>query len=61
MCHTSSSTVRLKVEGCGVKNGGCRIEVKERRVKSEVFLYTLWQCGLSGQFALLPTCINYTY
>ena len=31
-CQTPTSTVRLKVEGCRVKNGGCRIESEEWRV-----------------------------
>ena len=31
-CQTLTSTVRLKVEGCRVKNGGCRIESEELRV-----------------------------
>ena len=28
-CQTSTSTVRRKVEGCRVKNGGCRIKSEE--------------------------------
>ena len=32
-CQTPTSTVRLKVEGCRVKNGGCRIESEEWRLK----------------------------
>ena len=31
-CQTPTSTVRLKVEGRRVKNGGCRIKSKELRV-----------------------------
>ena len=30
--QTPTSTVWLKVEGCIVKNGGCRIESEEQRV-----------------------------
>jgi hypothetical protein len=28
-CQTPASTVKLKVEGCRVKNGGCWIESEE--------------------------------
>ena len=28
-CQTPTSTVRLKVEECGVKNGGCGIKSEE--------------------------------
>ena len=28
-CQTPTSTVRLKVEGCKVKNGECRIKSEE--------------------------------
>ena len=31
-CQTLTSTIRLKVEECLVKNGGCRIESEEHRV-----------------------------
>ena len=31
-CQTQTSTVRLKVEGCSEKNGGCRIKSEEQRV-----------------------------
>ena len=30
-CQTPTSTLRLKVEGCRVKNGGCRIESEEQQ------------------------------
>ena len=32
LCQTPTSTIRLKVEGCRVKNGGCRIKGEELRV-----------------------------
>ena len=28
-CQTPTATVRLKVEGCRAKNGGCRIKSEE--------------------------------
>ena len=31
-CQSLNSTVRLKVEGCRVTNGGCRIEKEEWKV-----------------------------
>ena len=31
-CQTQTSTIRLKVEGCRVTSGGCRIESEEWRV-----------------------------
>ena len=31
-CQTPTSTVRMKVEGCGVNNGGCKIKSEEWRV-----------------------------
>ena len=33
-CQTPTSTVRLKVEGCRVKNGGCDIKSEEWREMS---------------------------
>ena len=32
-CQTTTSNVRLKVEGCRGKNGLCRIDSEEQRVK----------------------------
>ena len=32
-CQTPTFIERLKVEGCRVKHGGCRIESEEQRVK----------------------------
>ena len=34
-CQTLTSTVRLTVEGCRVRNGGCRIESEEWKVKDQ--------------------------
>ena len=31
-CQTPTSTIRLKDEGCRVKNGGCMINSEELRV-----------------------------
>ena len=36
-CQTPTSTLRQKVEGCRLDNGGCRIMSVERRGGSEIF------------------------
>ena len=43
-CQTPTSTVRLKVEGCRVNNGGCKIKSEEWRVG--VYHPFVYECNL---------------
>ena len=51
-CQTPTSTLRLKDEGCKVKNGGCRIKSEEFRLTPKyiimgvngLLIYKVWVC-----------------
>ena len=36
-CQTPTSAVRLKVEGCRVKNGGCEMKSGENKVHPQIY------------------------